>query len=257
MPKKTKKALEVWPGRRLCAPLVRIMGIALEQAVKRVADLVAALCLITLLSPIMALVGLIIRVSSPGPVLFRHRRMGKNGEPFYMFKFRTMVDGADCMGPEVTIESDSRITKVGKFLRKAKLDELPQLFNVVRGDMSLVGPRPQSLSYIPFYPKDDLDVILSVRPGITGPTQLWLRDEERLLAKQDNPLDFYTNDLLPLKIASDVAYVYGRTLPYDLGVLIKTATALFVHRPVDIRVPVPASSAQQAETKTQPASRAA
>lgn len=233
------------------------MGIGPDQALKRFFDVVGALCLVALLSPVMALVALVIRVSSPGPVLFRHRRMGINRQPFYMYKFRTMVHGADQMGPEVTIESDSRITRIGKFLRRTKLDELPQLFNVIRGEMSLVGPRPQSLGYIRLYPREDLDVILSVRPGITGPTQLWLRDEERLLAKQECPLDFYTNDLLPLKIASDVAYVYSRSLAFDLGVLFKTAAALFVHRPAEIRIPAPTHSTQQAEAQAQAPSHAA
>jgi lipopolysaccharide/colanic/teichoic acid biosynthesis glycosyltransferase len=141
-----------------------------------------------------------------------------------MLKFRTMRVG--CTGPEFTVAEDPRITKLGAILRKTKLDELPQLVNVLRGEMSLVGPRPQSLSLAEHYREDELSLILSVRPGLTGPTQLWLRKEEELLARQEDPARFYVDELLPMKVASDIAYVERRNLWLDAKVVISTVRAV-------------------------------
>lgn len=193
---------------------------------KRLGDIVGAAVGLVLCLPLFALIALAIRLDSPGPVLFRHRRIGRNRRPFRVLKFRTMVNEAETLGPEVTIASDARITRVGAFLRRTKIDELPQLWNVLVGDMSLVGPRPQSFSFLPYYGEDDLDVILSVRPGVTGPTQLWLRHEEEILAKQADPIQFYIVTLLPQKIASDRQYVQGWSLASDLRILVRTAAAL-------------------------------
>jgi lipopolysaccharide/colanic/teichoic acid biosynthesis glycosyltransferase len=196
------------------------------EFVKRAGDVVVSFAGLVLCAPLFAIAAAAIKLDSRGPVLFRHRRAGRNLKPFYILKFRTMVDGAAETGPEVTIGADPRVTKLGRLLRKSKIDELPQLLNVLRGDMSIVGPRPQSYSYIPYYSDEDLQTILSVRPGITGPTQLWLRHEEDLLASQPNPIRFYTDELLPLKISSDKDYVKSRSILMDIEICAKTISAV-------------------------------
>jgi lipopolysaccharide/colanic/teichoic acid biosynthesis glycosyltransferase len=199
---------------------------SIKRCLKRAGDLIGASIGLVLCLPIFLVIALAIRIDSPGPVLFRHRRMGRRRRPFHVLKFRTMVDEAENLGPEVTIATDRRITRVGAFLRRTKLDELPQLWNVLVGEMSLVGPRPQSFSFLPYYSDEDLAVILSVRPGITGPTQLWLRNEEEILARQDDPIRFYVLTLLPAKIASDRQYVQTWSLRTDLRILARTLCAL-------------------------------
>ncbi|GIV01757.1 MAG: sugar transferase [Fimbriimonadales bacterium] len=199
--------------------------------IKRLIDVVGATVGLVLLAPLFLVVALAVVLDSPGPVFFRHRRAGKGNRPIQVLKFRSMIDGADLIGPEVTASNDERITRVGAFLRKTKLDELPQLWNVLKGDMSLVGPRPQSFSLIEHYPEEDAEVILSVRPGITGPTQLWLRDEEELLGRQPDPMHFYVHTLLPKKIASDKAYVQTWSLKRDFAILFRTLLTLFARRP--------------------------
>lgn len=201
------------------------------RCLKRVGDILGAVVGLAVCLPLFLLIALAIRLDSPGPVLFRHRRMGRGRRPFHVLKFRTMVDEAEMIGPEVTIATDRRITRVGAFLRRTKLDELPQLWNVLLGEMSLVGPRPQSFSFLPYYSDEDLGVILSVRPGITGPTQLWLRNEEEILARQDDPIRFYVVTLLPEKIASDRRYVQTWSLQTDLRILVLTMCALLRIRP--------------------------
>ncbi len=202
-----------------------------DQSAKRVGDIAIAACGLLAAVPLFGLIAIAVRLDSPGPVFFRHRRAGRRGRPFHMLKFRTMVHQAIKIGPEVTVANDDRVTRVGRLLRKSKLDELPQLWNVLIGDMSLVGPRPQSYSYIPCYSETDLGQILSVRPGVTGPTQLWLRHEEELLAEQQDPIKFYTEQLLPLKIESDKAYVRNRNLIADVKCVVSTITAVARLRP--------------------------
>jgi lipopolysaccharide/colanic/teichoic acid biosynthesis glycosyltransferase len=189
-------------------------------------DIAGAVLGLVLLAPLFLVVAVLVVLDSPGPVLFRHRRAGRGGRPIQVLKFRTMVPGADLIGPEVTISNDTRITRFGAFLRKNKLDELPQLWNVLKGEMSLVGPRPQSFSLIEHYSDEDVEIILSVRPGITGPTQLWLRNEEELLARQPDPMHFYVYTLLPQKIASDRDYVGSWSLGRDISILLRTVKAL-------------------------------
>jgi len=203
----------------------------LFRYVKRMGDLLGAAVGLAICLPLFLLIAMAIRLDSPGPALFRHRRMGHKGRPFQVLKFRTMVNEAERFGPEVTVATDGRITRVGAFLRRTKLDELPQLWNVLIGEMSLVGPRPQSFSFLTYYGDEDLDLILSVRPGITGPTQLWLRNEEELLARHDDPIRFYVETLLPQKIASDRRYVQAWTLLGDLRILLQTVCALLKIRP--------------------------
>lgn len=198
----------------------------LQPLTKRLLDIAVSAAALALFSPIFVLAALAVKLSSPGPVFFSHLRLGKGKQPFRMLKFRTMVKGACSLGPEFTTAEDWRVTSVGRILRKTKLDELPQLLNVLLGDMSLVGPRPQSLSLAKHYPEEDLAEILSVRPGITGPTQLRLRHEEELLARQDDPEAFYIDKLLPLKIASDKEYVHQWSVGADARIVTETVRAI-------------------------------
>jgi lipopolysaccharide/colanic/teichoic acid biosynthesis glycosyltransferase len=198
-----------------------------EEAVRRALDLCAASVLLVLLSPVLVTVALAVRLSSPGPILFRQRRVGRNGVEFELLKFRSMRAGNS--GPGVTAGGDSRITPVGARLRKWKLDELPQLLNVVRGEMSLVGPRPEVERYVRHYTPEQR-AVLSVRPGITGVAQLEYRDEEALLAGRDDVEAFYIREVLPAKLALDLKYLRERTLASDLRILLRTAVALAARR---------------------------
>ena len=175
------------------------------------------------LSPVIVLAGLAVKASSRGPAFFRQERVGRGGGSFTLWKLRTMRGGGG--GPQVTARGDSRVTGVGRFLRRTKLDELPQLWNVVRGDMSFVGPRPEVPRYVdranPLW-----DLVLAVRPGITDPVTLELRDEEALLAGAADPESFYREELQPDKLRRYAEYLSRRTAWTDLNVVWKTVTAL-------------------------------
>ncbi len=191
---------------------------------KRTLDLLFSLVGLALLWPLLAVLALWVKLDSQGPVLYRGKRVGQHGQLFDMYKFRTMVEGAEHRGPAVTYRDDPRITRAGRFLRKTKLDELPQLFNVIKGEMSLVGPRPEDPMYVALY-DDQQRQVLSVRPGITGPTQLEYRDEASLLHGQSVDEDYVTR-FMPEKLNLDLEYVRSRSLPLDLKILWRTATTL-------------------------------
>lgn len=171
--------------------------------------------------PLWVVIAALVRLTSPGPILYAARRVGKDGVPFRMYKFRTMRVGSDRGNPGVTATDDPRITRVGRVLRATKLDEIPQLLNVLQGEMSLVGPRPEAPEYVSEYDVRQRH-ILSVRPGITGPTQLVFRDEERLLRYEDADR-VYRSALLPKKLEMDLRYLENRTLVSDLQILMATA----------------------------------
>ena len=190
---------------------------------KRAVDLTVAAAALIMLAPLMIAVAVVVRGSSPGPVFFRHRRVGRGGVPFWLYKFRTMR--SDAPGPAITAAGDSRITPIGRWLRQWKLDELPQLLNVLCGEMSLVGPRPEVLQYVRLYDREQQRV-LSVRPGITGPSQIRFRDEERLLAAQLDPESYYVTSHLPAKLTLDLEYVQGGSVLGDLRLLVHTALAV-------------------------------
>jgi lipopolysaccharide/colanic/teichoic acid biosynthesis glycosyltransferase len=179
-------------------------------------------------SPVIVLAGLLVRVTSAGPAFFRQQRIGRAGRPFTLYKLRTMRVSGD--GPLVTARGDARVTELGRFLRRSKLDELPQLWNVVKGNMSLVGPRPEVPRYVE--PEDPAwRRVLAVRPGITDPVTLELRDEESVLAAvPGDPERFYREQLLPAKLRSYADYLDRRSAWSDVGVLYKTALALLVPR---------------------------
>ena len=199
----------------------------LYEVIKRVADILAASAGLLVLAPLMGLIALAIKLDSPGSVFFAHRRVGRYGRPFKVLKFRTMVQDASKRGGAITAEDDPRVTRVGKILRKTKLDELPQLWNVLKGEMSLVGPRPQVEQYVALWEPTLREKVLSVRPGITGLTQISFRHEGVLLAQQPNPEAYYREVLLPIKLRSDAEYVDKRTLLYDLYLIARTLPALF------------------------------
>ena len=191
---------------------------------KRLLDVAIAGVMLVLLAPLWLVLAVAVRVSSPGPVLFRQERVGRNGEPFEILKFRSMKVSAG--GPAVTVGGDDRITSVGAFLRGHKLDELPQLWNVLTGDMSLVGPRPEVREYVEMWTADERRVILSVRPGITDPASLLMFDESEVLARADDPIAFYVEKILPQKTKMYVNYVVTRSLLGDLGIMLQTARRL-------------------------------
>ncbi len=195
-----------------------------RKYMKRAFDLVGAAGAITVLSPAFALIALSIKLTSAGPVFFRQERIGKNGKPFFILKFRTMVKDAPQLGPDVTGAGDPRITRVGNFLRVTKLDELPNLVNVVRGEMSLVGPRPDLPRFMSALTREQRK-ILAFRPGITGPTQIRYVAEEELLSPV-NIDENYVDNILADKLASDLAYVSNWSLAEDLLLILYTPVAL-------------------------------
>lgn len=199
----------------------------LYEGIKRLLDISIAGLGLLLLLPLMGAIALLIKLDSPGSVFFAHERVGRYGRKFKVLKFRTMVQDAPKLGGAITAGHDPRITRVGRILRKTKLDELPQLWNVLKGEMSLVGPRPEVEKYVQLWEPNLRDIALSVRPGITGLTQIRYRHEERLLAQQADPEKYYRETLLPLKLASDVEYVQRRCLVLDLYLLARTFLALF------------------------------
>ena len=190
--------------------------------IKRSFDLLASLIGLVVLSPVMAVIAVIVRRDSAGPALFRQERVGRHGRLFTLLKFRTMTESKDAHGPLITSAGDSRVTKVGHVLRSTKLDELPQLINVVKGDMSLVGPRPEVPRYVDLWPEEERRVILSVRPGITDPVTVGLRREEQMLAEQPDPERFYREELLPQKARRYREYVETRNNVIDLAVIART-----------------------------------
>jgi lipopolysaccharide/colanic/teichoic acid biosynthesis glycosyltransferase len=175
------------------------------------------------LSPLIAAIAAAIRLDSPGPVMYRATRSGHDGRPFTMYKFRTMQVRLDAHGPKITTHADRRVTRVGRLLRPSRLDELPQLWNVLRGDMSLVGPRPEDPQYVELYAPDDR-VVLAVRPGVTSLAALLYRDEERLLVGEGWER-VYVEQVMPAKLAIDRAYVERQSLWLDLKILAATALA--------------------------------
>ena len=188
----------------------------------RIFDFVAAVVLLTLLIPLIVLISIVIAIDSRGPVLYECTRVGRHGRTFRMLKFRKM--DAHAQGPPLTVASDGRFTRFGRLLAKTKLDELPQLWNVVKGDMSLVGPRPEDIAFVSLLP-DDYAEILAVPPGITGLSQLAFVKESQLLALEDNH-SYYIERLLPQKIALDRLYARRRSLLLNLRILLWTGVAV-------------------------------
>lgn len=195
--------------------------------VKRVVDLSIATVATVVLFPVWLLVAVAVKLDSPGPVFFRGERVGRGQRPFRMLKFRTMTHVAPSSEPDAiaaAAANAARITRLGRHLRRTKLDELPQLLNVLLGDMSLVGPRPESARYVPFYSDDQLR-LFNVRPGMTGLAQLAV-DEESLLIGHDDPEAAYLSEFLPRKLDLDLRYLQAWSVVLDLEILLCTAVRL-------------------------------
>jgi lipopolysaccharide/colanic/teichoic acid biosynthesis glycosyltransferase len=193
---------------------------------KRVFDLLVALGGLAVFGLPMLAIALWVRLDSPGPVFFRQERVGQGGRPFRIHKFRTMSADAPALGPALTVGADPRITRAGAWLRRSKLDELPQLLDVLAGHMSIVGPRPEVPQYVALYPQALREQVLSVRPGITDPVSLRLADESELLAKAADPEREYREVILPAKLREAAAYAERATLWTDLVIIGRTLALL-------------------------------
>lgn len=192
---------------------------------KRIFDLIITITGLIILSPLFFLIAIAIKVYDNGPVLYKQKRIGRNGKIFTMVKFRTMVPDADKKGKLITMGSDDRITRVGKILRKYKLDEFPQLFNVLIGEMSLVGPRPEVEKYVKLY-NDDQKRVLNLTPGITDPASLEYFNESELLAEAEEPEELYIQKIMPDKIKINLNYADKASILSDFSIIIKTISKL-------------------------------
>jgi lipopolysaccharide/colanic/teichoic acid biosynthesis glycosyltransferase len=192
--------------------------------IKRSFDFLSALVGLIVLSPLFLITSLIIKLTSRGPVFHRGKRVGLNGKVFSLYKFRTMVVNAANIGPAITAKGDARITPFGRILRRTKIDELPQLLNVLKGDMSLVGPRPEDPHYVVQYTPKERE-ILNVRPGITSAASLAYRNEEQILTGQDWET-VYRTEVLPTKLAIDLDYLSNRTFWSDINLIFLTILSI-------------------------------
>jgi lipopolysaccharide/colanic/teichoic acid biosynthesis glycosyltransferase len=193
---------------------------------KRAFDLLAAGLGLLLLSPLLLAVAVAIKLDSPGPVFYRQERVGRGGRVFRIHKFRSMTHNPVDRGPQLTVGADARITRVGAWLRRSKVDELAQLIDVLRGDMSLVGPRPEVPRYVAMYPQALRDKVLSVRPGITDFASIEFRDENALLARSADAERCYREEVLPVKLALQARYVDEAGLLTDLRLILRTLRAI-------------------------------
>lgn len=193
---------------------------------KRLFDIAAAAIGLLVLSPAMLLVALLIKLDSRGPVFFRQERMGKNFRPFLIYKFRTMIEAAPVKGASITAGADPRITRVGRLLRQSKIDELPQLINVLKGEMSLVGPRPEVPRYVEMFRQDYKEILL-VRPGMTDTASLKYQDEAEILGRGIIPEEDYVRRILPDKVQLAKDYVGRSSFFFDLGLIARTLPKLF------------------------------
>lgn len=199
-------------------------------SIKRALDIgISAIALIVLL-PVLIAISVAVAWSGKGSILFRQIRVGQYGRPFKILKFRTMVIRATNLGPQITTSDDPRITRVGYFLRRSKLDELPQLANVLKGDMSLVGPRPELSAFVDLYPREQRDLILSVRPGMTDNASLEFHNESELLSKVADPVDHYRQVILPRKCFLYAQYAQSHTVLQDLAIIAKTISLLVQYK---------------------------
>ncbi|MBS3967365.1 MAG: sugar transferase [Truepera sp.] len=193
----------------------------LQNTLKRLLDLTGAGLGLLVLSPVFAAIAALIKLDSPGPVFFRQERVGRHGQPFWIFKFRSMRTDAPSLGGQLTVGRDPRITRVGALLRQTKLDELPQLLNVLRGEMSLVGPRPEVPKYVALYTPEQRQV-LAVRPGITDLASIEYRSESELLARAPDPEKVYVQEVMPHKLQLNLEYIRTQSLDRDLAIIFKT-----------------------------------
>ena len=188
-------------------------------------DILVSLLGLIVLTPFFLIIALFIRLDTPGPIFFRPQRVGQNGRLFHLYKFRTMTVAAAGQGPGITAQGDTRITRAGRYLRKTKIDELPQLINVLKGDMRLVGPRPEDPQYVALYTADQRR-LLALKPGITSAASLAYRHEQQLLSGPDWE-NQYCREIMPAKIAIDLDYQSGRAFTSDLILIANTILSMF------------------------------
>lgn len=188
---------------------------------KRVFDIIFSLAGLLLLSPIIIIISIIIKLTSEGPIIYKQERAGRNWKTFNIFKFRTMIISADKIGPLLSVNNDSRVTSAGKFLRKYKLDEIPQLLNVLKGDMSIVGPRPEVLKYTNDY-RHEYEEILKEKPGITDLASIVFLNENKIFLKDKNIESIYIGDVLPIKLQLQILYTRKKSILYDLKIILWT-----------------------------------
>jgi lipopolysaccharide/colanic/teichoic acid biosynthesis glycosyltransferase len=192
--------------------------------VKRLFDFIVALTGLIVLAPVFVVIAVLIRLDSPGPVFFRGKRVGQYGKPFDILKFRSMIPDAPRKGAAITSQDDPRITRLGRILRKTKLDELPSLVNVLKGEMSLVGPRPEAPAWVERYTLQQR-MVLNVKPGITGLAQIKYRHEEALLSRAN--VDTEYPKIMDDKLNIDLGYVENQSTVLDMRILLETVVALF------------------------------
>jgi lipopolysaccharide/colanic/teichoic acid biosynthesis glycosyltransferase len=198
--------------------------------IKRLFDLMSALVGLIVVSPLFLVIPILIKLDSEGPVFFKQWRTGKDRKAFRIYKFRTMVQNPDRMGAQITAANDPRITRVGKFLRRYAIDELPTLINVLKGDMSIVGPRPEVPKYLPYY-AGKYQEILSVRPGLTDLGTIAFRDESRYLNKLNHE-EIYGREILPQKLELYLTYVHERSFLFDLRIIFTTLALILKQRKI-------------------------
>jgi lipopolysaccharide/colanic/teichoic acid biosynthesis glycosyltransferase len=196
---------------------------------KRIFDVLVSLLALVFAAPIIAVCAVAVKLDSNGPAFFRQLRIGRDARPFRIYKMRSMTISHSISTPKITVAGDARITTVGEFLRRWKLDELPQLWNVLIGDMSLVGPRPEVPEYVALYPPEVRTVVLSVRPGITDEASIRFRHESQLLAVAPDPDRLYVEELLPAKLELYQKYAKNHGLLTDLGILGRTILIILRH----------------------------
>lgn len=194
-------------------------------AAKRVCDVVISLIILIILSPLLLLVAAAVKLDSKGPVFYRQVRVGLYGEDFKIYKFRTMVQDADKLGPPLTMGKDPRITRVGRIIRKCRLDEFSQLFNVLGGSMSLVGPRPEVRRYVDEYKPEYMPTLL-IRPGVTAPSSIAFKDEDKILKAGGDPEKVYVEEILPPKMALNLEYMDNMSVLRDIKIMFKTLRAV-------------------------------
>ena len=194
---------------------------------KRLFDIIFSFLGLVITTPLLGLIALLIKLDSKGPVFYRGKRVGRFGSPFRIFKFRSMVEKAEELGGPSTASDDPRLTKIGKFLKKYQLDELPQLINVIKGEMSLVGPRPEVKMYVDMMTDEERKTILSVRPGMTDLASLWDFHEGEILKGSSDPEKTYQEKIRPTKIKFQLDYVKNRSFLLDLKIILKTIFKIF------------------------------
>ena len=197
----------------------------MKKIVISLLNLLLSLILLIIFSPLMIIIGVMIKLSSKGPVFFKQKRVTQYGREFYIFKFRTMRMGSESEG-QLTCKNDTRVKKIGKFLRKYRLDEIPQLINVLIGDMTFVGPRPEVPKYVNAY-TDEMKKTLQVKAGITSMASIMFRDEDKYLENAEDADSVYINEILPIKMKYNLEYLEHRSIFLDIKIIILTFLKVF------------------------------